>query len=337
MRSVLPAAFATGVFHVAPLAILAAAAATGAVAGAGWSDRLAPLPWLVSLAFVGLPHGAADFAISRRAWRGRGLIALWLAYAAAIAVVGVGFMAAPVAVIVAFAVLSCWHFGVSHLAADGRPAGRLDIAAVIARGGIVLAAPLVAWPVETAAAATDLVRLATPHMLEPEPLLAPSAVRTTGLVLAVLTLLACGVEASWAWMRPERRPGLRLMLVDLVVIGSLGLCTHPLFSVGLYFLVWHGWRQMEPLAEMLTGGPPRSWRELVGAVARIHAAALPLLLPTWVAIAAAWWLRSPAHDPRDLAILSIGVYLLVTPAHELLSDLLAAGRCRPESAAQPPA
>jgi hypothetical protein len=41
-----------------------------------------------------------------------------------------------------------------------------------------------------------------------------------------------------------------------------------------------------------------------------------------VAIGAAWWLWSPDHTPRALAIVSIAAYLVVTPAHELLGSLL---------------
>jgi Brp/Blh family beta-carotene 15,15'-monooxygenase len=342
MRTAVPAAglatgFAGVAFRGVPLACLAAAA-VGGCAGAGWSERLAPVPWLVALVCVGLPHGAADFAISRRAWRGRPLVALWLAYAAAIALVAAGFVAAPVTVITLFALVSCWHFGAAHLAADGQLAdGPLGVAAVIARGGIVLAAPLAVWPAETATAAADLVQLAAPRGPGPDPLLAPSVVRAAGLVLAGLTASAVGVEAWLASGRPACRRRLAVLLVDLVVIGGLGLGTHPLFAVGLYFLVWHSWRQMEPLAETLTGAVPRSWPALVRAVAWIHAAALPLLVPTWAAIAAAWWHWSPTHAPRDLALLSIGGYLLVTPAHEWLGHLLAAAKTgRAATATSPP-
>jgi hypothetical protein len=61
----------------------------------------------------------------------------------------------------------------------------------------------------------------------------------------------------------------------------------------------------------------------VRAITRIHVAALPLLVPTWLALGSAWWLCSATHSFRDLAILSIGAYLVVTPAHELLLRLTA--------------
>jgi hypothetical protein len=63
-------------------------------------------------------------------------------------------------------------------------------------------------------------------------------------------------------------------------------------------------------------------------VGRVHAAALPLLVPAWAALGLAWWAWSPDHALHDLAILSVGGYLVVTPAHELLGDLGPAGPFR---------
>ena len=276
----------------------------------------------MALGFIGLPHGAADYAVSHRAWQGRPLAIVWLAYGAAMAAVLAGFVAAPVTAIVAFTVFSCWHFGAAHLDTDESQAlvAHWSVA-VLARGCSVLAVPLAAWPEATAAVAADLAALA----VGPGPaadLFPPAAVRAAGLGLAAVGVAAAAAEAVLTARRPGgRRAGLKL-LADLAVIVSLGLCTAPLFSVGLYFLVWHGWRQMEPLAESLTGGRPRSWADLGRAVGRVHLAALPLLVPAWLAIGAAWWLWSPDHSLRALAIVSIAAYLVVTPAHELLGDLL---------------
>lgn len=325
--------FSEMAFHRLPLAVLAAAALVGGVAGGGWSERVAPLPWLVSLGLVGLPHGAADFAISRRAWRGWPLAGLWLAYGAIVATVAAAFMAAPLPVVALFAILSCWHFGMAHLDADD-PAAVWPLRAVgaVARGGLVLAVPLAAWPAETARAVSDLVHLVTPHAAAEAWSLSPDAVGIAGFACAIATVMAVAVEGWLTIGRPGGGHRMVWLLLDLAVIGGLGWCVDPLFSVGLYFLVWHGWWQMEPLAESLTGSVPQSWAELGRAVIGIHAAALPLLVPTWGAIAAAWWLWSPDRSPRDLAILSIAAYLVVTPAHELLGDLLRvgspAGLCR---------
>lgn len=310
-------AFRETAFRRLPLACLMIGAGVAAGCGRSWTEGFAPVPWIISLGLVGLPHGAADLAASRRAWRGWPLTALWLAYVGAMLAVGAGFAVAPRAMIAVFAVVSCWHFGVAHLDAEESPhAFRPRWVAALSRGCAVLAAPLAVFPDATSDVAADLASLALGHGTAAD-LFPPDRVQSAGLVLAVVALSGAIVEVVAA---RTRSAGLRL-LVELVVIASLGCLADPLFSVGLYFLVWHGWRQMLPLAESLTGRAPGTWRELGSALLRIHAAALPLLIPTWGAIAALWW-WSAGSTSRDLAVISIAAYMIVTPAHELLGELL---------------
>jgi len=86
---------------------------------------------------------------------------------------------------------------------------------------------------------------------------------------------------------------------------------------------------MRPLMAVITPSaagddpPAGDLTTLLRGVAAVHIAALPLLIPTWAALGAGWWLLSPSHSPRDLAVLSLAVYLVVTPSHEALVDFLA--------------
>lgn len=309
-------------FRRLPLAVLAGAALAGAIRGSHWSEVLGPLPWIVALGFVGLPHGAADYALSRQAWQGGPLAIVWLVYTAVMAAMLVGFAAAPSVAIVAFAAVSCWHFGAAHRDTAGLQAAvHARSVAALAPGCIVLAVPLAAWPEATAAAAADLAALAIGRGPAADRF-PPPAVRAAGLGLAAIAVTAGAIEGLLAMGRPQSRRAWLRLLVELAVIASLGWFTDPLFSVSLYFLVWHGWRQMASLAESLAGEAPRSWPDLGRALVRIHVAGLPLLVPTWAAIGAAWWLWSPAHTLRALAIVSIAAYMAVTPAHELLGELL---------------
>lgn len=314
--------FAAWTFRWIPLACLAVPAGVAAVIGPGWTERIAPLPWMLSLVFCGLPHGAADYAISRARWSGWPLAGLWLTYGLSMIAVAAVFAWAPVFALATFACLSAWHFGVAHAAAGPPAAGGRAVAAA-ARGCMVLAAPLWFWSAATASAASELVTLVVPD----GPHVTADQARAAGGILGSLGLLAIVVEVI-ASCRAGAPAGLPLLLGEVGVILALGAVTHPLFSVGLYFLVWHGWRQMEPLARAVTGSSPRSWPQLLGAVGRVHAAALPLLVPAWAALGLAWWAWSPDHTLHDLAILSVGGYLVVTPAHELLGDLGPAGPFR---------
>lgn len=318
--------FRTIGFRLAPLGVMLAAAAAGWLGGPGWSQRLAPLPWLVSLVVVGLPHGAADLAVTRRVGRGSAA-RVFSIYIACMVAVFVLFMAAPVPLVVLFAALSVWHFGMGHADGQSPPVGPglfAQIRGAVARGAPVLGVPLAVWPAATAAVVIRLVDLVgSPRQAErADAVFAPEGIRNVGIGLVALAVIMLAAEA-WA---TRRAPGaLRRSLataVDISVLGMLGAATDPLFAVGLSFLVWHAWRHIWLLAPLVTAVEPHDGPTLWRALVRLHAAALPLLVPTWAVIFAAWWWLAPTHSARDLAILSLAVYLVVTPSHDLLIDLL---------------
>lgn len=313
-------------FRLVPLGMMLAAAAAGWLAGPGWSQRLAPLPWLVSLVVVGLPHGAADLAVTRRIGRGSAarVFSIYLACMAAVFAV---FMAAPVPLIVLFAALSVWHFGMGHADGQAPPVGHGFIAqvrAALARGAPVLGVPLAVWPGATADVVVRLVTLvgSSGQADRARAAFALGAIQAVGIGLVVL---GAAMLAAEAW-ESRRTPGaLRRSCdtaIDVGVIGLLGATADPLFAVGLSFLVWHAWRHLWLLAPLVTDVEPHDGPTLWRAILRLHVAALPLLVPTWCVMLAAWWWLSPTHSARDLAILSLAVYLVVTPSHDMLIDLL---------------
>lgn len=325
---------ATGLlFRIVPLGCLLATAIVSLCLGPAWSMRMAGVPWLISLVAVGLPHGAADLAVSRRLCGWAATLRLFVVYMASMVAVATSLMLAPGLTVVMFAALSIWHFGLSHSLGQSpsQPTGwpRQALAAV-ARGASVLGVPLAVWPAETAAVIADLLTLVGRAGAGTPPAFAPGAIHLAGICLTAAGMIAFAIEA---WGSRRVPGGLRRSadtLVDLVVIGLLGVAADPLFSIGLYFLCWHAWREMLPLMAVIArpaaaGRRPRAAlpafvRDLVA----VHAAAVPLLIPTWIALAAGWWLLSFSHSSRDLAVLSLAVYLVVTPAHEGLHDVLRA-------------
>lgn len=307
-------------FRTAPLAVFAGLAVAGVVAGPTWSARVAAWPWILSLVLVGLPHGAADLAVARRLCTGPGAVAaLFVAYIGVMALAGFAFAVMPLPVLLAFVALSGWHFGAAHADAQSPPIehrpGSLALGA-LARGAPVLGMPLAAWPEASARVAATVAALAGAS-----PTIDPATVRTIGTALVVAGIVCLAIEA---W-RTRRDPGgparSRATLVDLAVICGLEATTDPLFAIGCYFLGWHAWRQMRLLAPAVAGGPVDGPGSLATALGRIHLAALPLLVPTLAALAAAWWWLPAANLPRSpcgLAILSLAVYVVVTPSHDLL-------------------
>ena len=314
-------AFDERVFRTLPLLVMAAAAAGGIAWGPGWSEQVAAVPWLVSLVVVGLPHGATDLAMSRRTW-GRGITRrLAVVYLACMLTVFAFFLVAPLPVIAVFAAVSVWHFGMAHADGQSPPIAESALVralAAVARGGLVLGVPLACWPVATAGVAGDLSRLVTGT----ESQIAEWVVRATGIVAIGLAVTAWVIEAAGVWQEPTMRRRTIETAVELATFALLGATTAPLFSVGLYFFWWHGWRQMRLLAPVVIGETPSDGRSLATSLIAIHRVGLPLLVPTWLALAVAWWLLSPTHSAHDLALLSLAAYLVVTPSHDLLIDLM---------------
>jgi Brp/Blh family beta-carotene 15,15'-monooxygenase len=318
-------------FRLFPLAILALAGGAAAWAGPAWSTRHAAVPWLVALAVVGLPHGAADLAVLARF---RGPAAARRLFAAATVLscaVLLALVLAPRLALAAFVMVSVWHFGVAHARGQSPPprAGATSLViAAVARGAGVLGMPLAVWPAETAAVADRVVALAA----GPGPPIAPALVRAWGLTLLAAAAAALACEAWASWRSPAGRRRTAATGVDLLASGLLAAATHPLFSVGVYFLCWHAWREMRPLLHVLAprsltpDGRPVGFANLIRGIAAVHWAALPLLIPTWAAVAAVWWFRSPAHTPTDLAVVSLAAYIVVTPAHEAILDIVGLDR-----------
>jgi Brp/Blh family beta-carotene 15,15'-monooxygenase len=333
-----PLHFEENVFRRLPLGCLLAASVAGFAFGTGWSARAAAVPWLVSLVIVGLPHGAADLAIARRLGGTAAALRLFAGYIAVMGLVFGGFVFFPVPLVLLFTAVSIWHFGMAHADCQSPPIAAAlwpRMLAAVARGAPVIGVPLACFPAETCDIVARLLALtgggaaATP--------LAPAVIRMAGFLLMAAAGAALLLEAVASSAVPGAARRSLATLVDLAAITAVGATTDPLFSVGLYFLCWHAWRHLWLLAPLVAAVRPTNSAALGRAILRLHLAALPLLVPTWAALLGAWWWLSPHHSPRDLAILSLAVYLVVTPSHDLLIDLLrarsAAGRSRGEAAA----
>lgn len=246
--------------------------------------------WLVvvlafAVAVAGLPHGALDPWLARRAglWRTPlQCVAFHLAYAGLAAAVLLAWRWAPGASLAAFLAVSAWHFG-----GDWRGAVPDWARAVV--GAALLALPAWRWPDAVADAFALL-----------------SGTAGVAIARALATLapwLGAGIVAA-ALLALRRSPAAAL---ELVAIAALALLLPPLAYFIVYFCALHSPRHLR--AAVAAAAPDA--RRRMAAVA-LGYTALTLLL----AAAAGPWLAEGVapHASADLLrLVFIGLAALTLP------------------------
>lgn len=187
----------------------------------------------VLVATLGLPHGALDPLIARRAglWRTPlGFAGFNLGYIATVALVVGVWLLAPTASLVAFLVVSGIHFG-----ADWNP-GRSVVPRCLAGIGL-LTLPALAHHDEVAGIYRTLAGSGGVVVADVQSLLGPAAI------------IAMVVGASFA---VRRRPTDAL---EIVLAGTLAVVAPPLIFFVLYFCALHSARHLRHgFAEERSGG-----------------------------------------------------------------------------------
>ena len=326
-------------FTVLPLFLIGATIGFSLFYKQATPKEIEVLPWLLAIFFVGMPHGAADLAVLQSKKEGRKVWEAFFWYVVSMIGVFTIFILAPGTSLVGFIILSIWHFGSSE---NPKPIesgiAYEHLLMGFAKGGIVIGTPLAAWPAATSSVATELITLVEPaRSLIGLPLLAHPIYSPLHIAITGLALLAI---ASFCWclifihsVRYSKKHGTKKLMktggvfVSYCLIGVLELIASPLFGIGIYFLAFHSWKQMPALASHVTSTSVEI--HPLRQVLVVHKAALPLLLPTWILLGVVWWSLSSTAHFRDLALLSLLVYLVVTPAHEVLCEWLST---QPETA-----
>ena len=270
----------------------AAYLAGGAVIALGWTALGAsggPLvPVLGSLVLIlGLPHGALDLWIARRAglWgRGGGFWAFHLGYLALAGLVVLGFVAAPVLALGGFLALSVWHF------ADDWP-GLPRPVRIACAAGIVLV-PTLFHPEEVGAIfrAVTGTDAAVPGRMP----------YTGGLVAA--WLLAGGLALAVA---SDRRAA-----VEIAVTAALAAALPPLVFFATYFTLLHGPRHLMKHGGLIAGPQAKLVLGAYTALAFVLIAGLGLALRR---------IEPGGLDEGVLRAVFVGLAALTVP-HALLLD-----------------
>jgi Brp/Blh family beta-carotene 15,15'-monooxygenase len=262
----------------------------------------------VLVAFVGLPHGAADHRFARPrlepvfgpAW----IVVFLLGYAIVAWSVALGWFLAPAATIVLFFLLSAWHFGQEE---PRLPIGPRSLRPVFrfARGGLVIWTPLVFRNDEV----LRMLEVITPNGLGPETRWAVGAL--TGLAWSMLMIAAVawclqGMAAVEAVGRRRRA----LFLDNALVVSLVTLLAVTSTVVGflVYFCAWHSARGLQRLRRELG----ESWWQLAASLAPLTVASVAL-----ISVGAAAALRASSWDVTLIRATFVGLSAVAVP-HLLL-------------------
>ncbi|MEF8813072.1 MAG: Brp/Blh family beta-carotene 15,15'-dioxygenase [Halovenus sp.] len=268
-------------------------------------------PLLVSVVFIGLPHGAVDHLVMAR-HRGESLTRRWLALVGLIYLVlgglyGLVWFLFPVAAFAFFIGLTWFHWGQGELyplveivgsSYLRRPSQKALTVGV--RGGAPMALPLVAFPEQYQFVATSLIGLFDAGAAGAlAPLFEPTArAVVAGLYgVAALATVVLGFHGA-----DEREP----WLVDTGEIGLLTvyfLVVPPILAIGIYFCFWHSLRHV--IRTVLLHDRSVGWLEngQLGATVRQFA-----------------WDAAPMT--AGALLLLGGLYLLVPAAPQEVADLV---------------
>ncbi|PSQ42806.1 beta-carotene 15,15'-monooxygenase [Halobacteriales archaeon SW_7_68_16] len=300
---------------------------------------LAPLPFLLGLSvprtvqyvplvvsglLFGMPHGAVDhLAVARVSGR-----PFWPVPAIAVAIVygvlGGLYLAAwfviPLPAAVLFVVLTWLHWGQGDVylldaLGDGYPGSSVGrVLALVVRGAMPMAVPLVAFPAEYQAVVTDFVGLFDAGAAV-EALFAPDVRLALAAGLVVLTGLS--ILAGWLAAGGDVA---RLDALELGLLWVLFLSVPPVLAVGLYFCLWHALRHVARLALVddrgraaLTAGRP------VDALRSFARDAAPLTVVSLGFVAALYPL---VPETPETTAEAVALYLVVVAALTLPHALI---------------
>lgn len=298
-----------------PFVGLAATAALGFV-DRDLSARYDTLPFLLSFLLLGMPHGAMDWVVDQRLRRARGRstgIRGFAWYLALMAASSAALWIAPVATIVAFFVLTVFHWGLGDVdAVDPKPRSwvRTGIG-VVGRGVVVLGAAFAADP----ASSWHPFGLLSGH---PATESGVTIARQFGVGALSIGLGLGIIGIALRWRSGERRAAV-LDGVETLLVAVAIAATDPLFGIGMYFLAVHSWRHSIRLASTPEVLPPSlATASMTRRLAMVHLLALPLLIPTFAILLGWSHFQFGSLGRTDLTVTMLGFFLITTLPHHLL-------------------
>jgi Brp/Blh family beta-carotene 15,15'-monooxygenase len=288
-----------------------------------FSTRYAWVPFLASLFFLGMPHGASDFArmgdfFGAHDWKNRCLF--FSLYLFGMGLVLLLSLIAPGLSLLGFVAISVWHFGRSDLyPARGTVPSFLRLAS---RGMMLLSLPIAAQP-EPVQNLVDgwmsilgneaLSETAWTRVTSTAPVIAGISITSSILIIALF-----GLCRDFASFRRE--------LLETAVLVTMLILLNPVFALGAYFLLWHSLRHLK----IQSGREVFSFnrlRELCGLDPRRAI----LFIPTVAAYVVLSIVLFDSWKPDLQVALLLIFFAVVTPSHEILHAIIQRSRSRAEN------
>lgn len=283
--------------------------------------RLQYVPLVVSVAFLGLPHGAVDHLAPARV-RGerpdmRAMLRVGLLYAVVGGAYAVAWFLAPALSFALFIAITWAHWGQGDVhalvtfAGDHLRSSGQRVATAAARGGLPMLVPLLAFPREYRRVARTLVG----RFGDTAAVLDPVFATETRIVLGVgYTLLVVGTLAVGLW-RARRVNAVRDWTRDAgetVLLGAFFATVPPVLAIGVFFTLWHSARHVARLLLVdPEGRRAAAAGDVTGALARFARDAAPLTAAS-VVLLGIFYVAVPV-PPGDVAGV-VGLYLVLIAA-----------------------
>jgi Brp/Blh family beta-carotene 15,15'-monooxygenase len=196
-----------------------------------------------------MPHGAVDLGVSRQLHESYGSSANLHFFSYLLLLLGSAalFVALPLVAIVTFLLVSGLHFALADARALQRSVSfeagpQLVWAAALVRGSLLISLPFFFFPAESISVFSNVAAVVGAS----SPDIDPAMVRLWSGVLVAISVIG-HVAVTSCRLAAGQISTASTELVEASVLCFAFISLHPLFAIGTYVLLWHGWRHLHSL------------------------------------------------------------------------------------------
>ena len=236
--------------HSALITILALTLVFAIAIGLGSSRTVEVFTLATLVAMIGVPHGALDHVVGKRLFRpsfgqlwGPAFFSVYLTVAV---IVVWGWYVMPEITILAFFIVSAWHFGLEER--DDQTGNWTRHLTAIASGGLIIWMPSLCRGDDV----VELLSIITPSDQDSVMARCVAVVAKSAIVMAPLCILDCLQRDTQARQTSKGVVELVAKSNSLRMLSLALLCivASPLVSFTLYFCGWHSVRGLNELARV---------------------------------------------------------------------------------------